>query len=124
MHIKGKLEYRISASNAIDIISKEDESVVVAGVMNDEDDLDILEIDNAKHLVKCWNRHDDLLSACKKGVAPNVIQEYIFWLDDRIKAPYCAMWRQQLKGLRRVLEIMLEQSDMQLQAVAKAEEIK
>lgn len=67
-HTKGELEYRIFTANSIEIISKEDESVVIAYVDSEEDDLGGEHFANAKHLVKCWNCHDELAAACKKAI--------------------------------------------------------
>ena len=67
-HTKGKLECFVVSTNAIDIVSKEDKSVVVASIMSEEDELGDLEIANAHRLKLCWNRHDVLLAACEDAV--------------------------------------------------------
>lgn len=121
MHTEGKVKIYESGEKRHLYTGDKGDEIVIAGLAGENADAD------AKHLIKCWNAfepdgsHALLLTACKAGVAPNVIQEYIFWLDDRIKASYCAMWKPQLKGLRRVLEIMLEQTELQMQAIAEAE---
>ena len=71
-HTKGEVEYSIVTSNEIDIVSKEDESVVIAHIISEEDELGTLEPENARRIKLCWNSHDslakqrdDLLAACK-----------------------------------------------------------
>ena len=64
-YTKGKLEYSIVAVNSINIISKENELNVVASIDSDND-LNDLDIANARRIVQCWNSHDTLLEACKK----------------------------------------------------------
>lgn len=62
-HTKGEIEYSVVAVNAIDIVSKENEAEVVAGIVSESDELGTAEIANAYRLVKCWNCHDELVAA-------------------------------------------------------------
>ncbi len=65
-HTEGKLEYILATVNSIDIVSAENESIIVASIVGEFDELGELEVKNAKHLVKCWNSHDALLAVLEK----------------------------------------------------------
>ena len=68
-HTSGKLEHIVSACNSIDIVSADDETDVVAVIINDDiDNLTDRQIADANHIQLCWNSHDDLL-AIVKGLA-------------------------------------------------------
>lgn len=60
-HTKGELEYNIVATNSIDIVSKEDESIIVATIISEDDELGSLEKGNAHHIIHRWNCHDELV---------------------------------------------------------------
>ena len=71
---KGKLETDQSCCNCIDILSKEDGSIVAQIMECEDDELSITQRANAEELVCRWNEYstlkqqrDDLLEACKKA---------------------------------------------------------
>lgn len=63
---KGKLETDQSCCNCIDILSKEDGSIVAQIMECDEDELSATQRANAEELVQRWNSHDDLLAVAKE----------------------------------------------------------
>ena len=64
---KGELEENQSCCNSIDLISKEDGSIVAQITECEEDELSNIQRANAKELVRRWNSQPDLLKACEKA---------------------------------------------------------
>ena len=60
-HTEGKWEYTVSACNSIDIVSAGNEDVVIASIINDENDLCDHDFANANRIVQCVNSHDELV---------------------------------------------------------------
>ena len=82
---KGELEEIQSCCNSIDLISKEDGSIVAQITECEEDELSNIQRANAKELIHRWNSQPDLLEACKGLVEDlKMLQE-----DEGITACQC-----------------------------------
>ena len=64
---KGELEENQSCYNSIDLISKEDGSIVAQITECEEDELSNIQRANAKELIHRWNSQPDLLEACEEA---------------------------------------------------------
>ena len=89
-HTEGKWEYTVSACNSIDIVSAGNEDVVIASIINDENDLCDHDFANANRIVQCVNSHDELVEALD-----NLINK------DLLKDAYHIAARQALENARK-----------------------
>lgn len=68
-HIKSELEENQSCCNSIDLLSKEDGSIVAQITECEEDELSDIQRANASEIVRRWNSQPDLLTDCEKLVS-------------------------------------------------------
>lgn len=61
-----------------------------------------------------------LLAACKSGIAPNILHEYLGWAKHMKEAPNLAVYKKQFGALCALLNDLISCSEKSLAAIAAA----